>query len=282
MAKDNKRLARGYRGEEMREYHPSKSEVLLEYLCASFGTELNGAYIDHRPDGPLLCRLATPTIVENKNKKFLLQFQYTKFSLLSADREKLEEIFNKNSQGKRRKSFKNIQKAIYKCAKRGEDHDTFLMVTNAALVPELRLHRFPKEIYISIYDNVDDIEPTIEPDTPSIEPFTIHNKPEFNDELPYSFLRLSIQPHFVIGQVCEPTEDIYDELMISFPKLSLDHAWHLEEANRRHKFVWDRIKRNGGNQYFFENLRIPSDMPRVATMGWIQTYLQKMTRGRSL
>src|SRR3989344_4684954 len=75
------------------QYNPSTTEVLLEKICNSFGTELLPAQINP-VNGTKLVRISKPAIIKKGGRVRVLQFQYTRFSPLSSQR--MVEVYNEN------------------------------------------------------------------------------------------------------------------------------------------------------------------------------------------
>jgi len=251
------------------QYEPSTTELLLEKICRSFGTELLQAYVNP-VNGTKLVRESKPTVVEHPNgKKRVLQFQYTRFSPLRSSR--VSEVYNKNramEKGKREISHESVLREI---EKQHEKWNAFEAVINPKYINNLNLHRWEKELYFAVYD----IENKgIEE---KLKPFLIHEHVQFDGKLPQVHITFHIEPFFVIGMMKESTENIYDRLKIDFPQIYAEHRTCIQSALSLHPLDKLRSPEKAFEEDYgrSESYKIHSSIPRELTMGFIAGYLRK-------
>jgi hypothetical protein len=254
-------------------YYASNTEVLLEDICKSFGTELMQAYINPI-NGIKLTRESKPALVMNPDgKNKVLQFQYTKFTPFFSSK-----WFDIYKQNRRRKiseegANKNIEKEL-----EGKNMDFLDTVIDSHCINNLPLHRFQKALYFAVY-NLDNKAPE------KLEPFSVYDITRFNGKLPEVHMTLSIEPFFVINQTCENTKQIYDNLRIRFPEADSKHATCTKSALDFHPlYMLDKEKIHGYPDSTFEShcemharYQIHSQVPRELTMGFIHAYLKKFS-----
>lgn len=276
---DYSRTVDGYK----RKYAASTTELFLEEICKSFGTELLQARIDDiRGIGStMLTRVSNPSIIEHPNgKKKLIQFQYTIFSPLH-DYSRITEVYNKNrirQKGKRKISRESVLKEI---TKQHEKWDSFSEVTDERYIEYLNLHRWEKGLYFAVYDVDYDIEDT-EGIEGRIKPFSVHEPFPLNKKLPELYITFYIKPYFVIGNVEENTKDIYDDITIRFPQIENEHNSGIRTALSLHPL--DKLDKQKtlvdpnqeiGEERIFKTYKIHSEVPKKLTMGFIRAYLRK-------
>lgn len=188
---------------EYQEYQASTSEVLLEEICRSFGTELSPAYINPL-NGAKLVRESQPVIVarEQNGQKYLFQFQSTRFSPLNSHREGVVAIYNQTAEPKRNRDWDEVfQEIDARIQERDGEFKPFLALTNRNYIPDVPLHRWPKTLYFAVFE-VDEKE---EVSAAELKPFLIHEHGSFRGKLPQAHIELHIEPYFVIRQMMEPT-----------------------------------------------------------------------------
>ncbi len=252
------------------QYEPSTTELLLEKICESFGTELLGAYINPI-NGTKLVRESKPVVILHPNEgKNVLQFQYTRFSRFRSNR--FVEVYNKNRARKRRKKEISHESVWKEIKNQHENWDAFEEVTNPKYVDNLNMHRWEKELYFAVYDveNEEGIEE-------KLKPFQIHEHVQFAGKLPQVHITLGIEPFFVIEHMQENTKDKYDRLSIDFPQTNAKHRTCVHSALSLHPLnnlisPESAFKEDYGR--FGETYQIHPDVPRKLTMGLIAGYLR--------
>ena len=255
-------------------YCSSTSELLLAEICCLFQTELLPAVIEIS-ELVRLCRLSRPTIVRRvDNRKMLFVCQYARFTPYKSER--FWEICEKNI-GQEGKTPEKIatQEIVTNTAR--EDHPRQLLGLAEVLKNDYyryaNVFRWPKTICVAVYEYQETGQP--------IEPFHIHDIVSFQEELPILYLRFQIEPWFVLGQVGEDTEKIYDSLWVDFPRVISDHQRALNAALSLHPL--DNLVSPGQGytstptQGF--SARIHSEIPRKLTMGFIGAYLRRFLQG---
>jgi hypothetical protein len=251
-----------------RQYTPSTTEVLLEEMCKTFGTELLPAIIDSG-SGTKLVRISKPSLIAQTNRvKKIMQFQYTRFSPVD-DSEKMCEVYNSNR--KRKLCIESIWKEI---KKKHEKWDCISEVTDNEYIEFLKLHRWKKSLYFAVYDieNEEGIEERL-------KPFLIHEHIQFDGKLPQAHINFSIKPFFVVKYIRENTKNIYDSLSITFPQTEAEYRSRTNIALSLHpldnlKSPENAIIRDFGR--FGENYQIHSRVPRILTMAFIEKYLKEV------
>lgn len=261
------------------EYTPSKTELLLEQICASFGTELLQAYLNP-VIGAKLVRQSKPTIAQHPDgKERVLQFQYTRFSPLYASG--AVEIYNKNRATRKGKRKREICYAsmIREIEKQHEKWNSFEEVTNSRYIDNLNLHRWQKELYFAVYD-IGDKEGIEE----KLKPFLIHERVHFDEKLPQVHITFSIKPFFEIGGMRENTHDKYDILNIDFPQADAEHRTCVHSALSLHPLNNLRSPENAFKEEhgrFGETIQIHSNVSRELSVGLIAGYLRKFCLDKS-
>lgn len=257
-----------------REYEPSRTELYLENICKSFGTELLQAEINPI-NGTKLVRLSQPAIVHHTNgKRRILQTQYTRFSPLHYS--EAVEVYNENRarrKGKRKISSVSVHEEI---ARQHEEWDVFEEVTNPDYIAHLNLHRWEKELYFAVYDTEDK---RLEE---GLRPFLIHEPVHINGKLPQVHITFHIEPYFVIGQIgliMRHREDISDSIKIDYSQIKAEHRERIGSALFLHPL---NNLRNPENVFkeeyvrFGETYQVHPRVPRELTMGLIAAYLRKL------
>lgn len=244
------------------EYTPSTTEVFLEKICSSFGTELLPAYLDTIKN-TLLVRVSEPAIVMHPDgTKRVVQFQLTKFSPLS-DINKIAEVQKRDSS----EIYEEIRD-------REEKPWNFLKeVTDPHYIPSVTVHRFRKELYIEVYDVTD--KKGIER---KLKPFKIHERPQLGGKYPEMDMTFRIEPWFAT-KVTQDTSGIYDMLSIDFPEIEHIHSSCVNSALSFHPLnnlsePENPFKKNDNRlpAHYYE---IHSRVPRQLSMGFISAYLRK-------
>lgn len=254
-------------------YTASTTELLLEQICESFGTELLPAEINDI-NGTKLVRESRPAIVKHpEGKKRILQVQYTRFSPLMENNDKIVEIYNGNrvrQKGKRKISNKSALREIWE---QHEEWDAFEIVTNPRYIDNLNLHRWRKGLYFAVYD-VENKERIAE----KLKPFSVYEPIEFGKRLPQIHITLNIEPFFLIGIVQENTREVYDNLRIDFPQEEAEHRMRISSALSLHPLTNLKNPENAfkeNYERFRKDYKIHSSVPRKLTMGLITAYLRK-------
>ena len=256
---------------ETGQYEPSATELLLEQICESFGTELLQAYVNPA-NGAKLVRESKPVIVEHPNgRRNFLQVQYTRFSPLHSSR--ATEVYNKNrvmQKGKREISHASVWKEI---RKQHEKWDAFEEVTNPKYIDNLNLYRWEKGLYFAVYD-IESKEGIEE----RLKPFLIHRNVQFNGKLPRIHITFDIEPDFGIAHTREHSGGIYDRIAIDFPQIQAEHGRCVSSALSLHPLNKLRepekaFRENYGR--FGKNYEVKPSVPRQLTMGMIAGYLRK-------
>ena len=246
------------------QYNPSTTEVLLEKICNSFGTELLPAQINP-VNGTKLVRISKPAIIKKGGRVRVLQFQYTRFSPLSSQR--MVEVYNKNRAVGRRKEISH-DAILKEIEEQHSPWDSIREVTDESYIENLRLHRWPKSLYFAVYDINKGIEKRI-------KPFLVH---EINTELegvkPTLCLSLNIEPFFVVRMQREGTKDICDSLDITFPKMREDNDKSFLTALGLHPLQGEKFTETH-KPTFYGSYKIKANHPRELTMGFIRAYLRK-------
>lgn len=273
---------------QTQKYYPSRTELLLEEICASFGTELGQAFINPY-NGTRLVRLSKPVVVTHRTtgEKSLIAMRHTRFSPFCWDTGKVVEVYKDNTPGSTRKSSERVTEEIIKRVEErdGSKWNTFETVTDPDYIPNVTVARWRKELYFAVFNlggNQD------EPDPDQLKPFHIHEVGLENQRVPDVYLTFSIQPVFVRRMVEKPTEG--DSLHITFPQMYRRHQLAAQSALSLHPVnkirANDNYSRNvalysstypGGASYSFD-----TDTPRNLTMGFIHSYLRRMTIGTTL
>ena len=266
----NRRLAK--EGERVGKYFPSTTEILLEEICQSFGTELLQADVNPL-NGTKLVRIARPVVVEHPDgKKRVLQFQYTRFSPLLSSR--AVEAYNKNRTVGKRKRKVSYEKACEEIEKQHAEWDPLEEVTDPRYIKDLNMHRWGTKLYFAVYDVKDG-----EGIEQRLEPFLIHDEGfKFDRNLPHTHIVFHIAPYFVIRHHREDTSKIYDNVVISFPKAREDFGEDKSAAVKVHGEIGKNIR----DASFLECYEFSSETSREKTMGFIQTYLKRLCLGRTL
>lgn len=270
---NSQRLARiSYESKERRQYEPSTSELLLEEMCRSFGTELLEAYINII-NRTMLVRIANPVRITNPNGvEKTLQFQLARFC--PADHRRAREIFQKNL-GKPSKAD-----TIRIGQEREGNWDSFRAVTDQYYLEHLGVHRWPKEIYVAVYEEKYSPDPKL---------FWIHEQRE-QVGAPRLCMKFEIQPYFIIGMSQESDRDIYDQLIITFPQIEIEHQECEKAALDLHPLKYLYLPERGpafpafnvAQQYISPLIYdIHSSVPRQTTMGFICAYLRHFLWGKS-
>lgn len=255
-----------------KQYNPSKSELLLEEICKSFGTELLGAEVNPINISKLV-RISKPTIVEHPDGQLrLLQFQYTRFSPLFCHR--ALDIYKQNRAKEIGKSEFPLETLWKEVAKQHENWDSLEEVTNERYINHLKLHRWQKGLYFAVYDIKK------EDSLKKQKPFYIHEPAYIYGGLPKVHIHFYIEPYFVIHNFQrENTENIYDKILINFPEIDVENAHCVNSGLSLHPL---RILKNPENafkeknQNFGVNYEVHSEVPRQLTMGFIGAYLRKL------
>lgn len=278
MASSYDRIVKDKENNREKTYTASTTELLLEQICESFGTELLQAEINDI-NGTKLVRESRPAIVRHpEGKKRILQVQYTRFSPLMENPNKIAEVYNKNrarQKGKRKISNESALREIWE---QHEEWDAFEIVTNQEYINDFNLHRWRKSLYFAVYD-VENKEKAAE----KLKPFSVHEPIEFGKRLPQIHITLDIEPFFVIGLVQENTKEIYDNLRIDFPQEEAEHRMRIGSALSLHpltnlKHPENAFKEN--YEIFRKNYKIHSSVPRELTMGLITAYLRRLCLGK--
>ncbi len=268
-----------------REYTPSTTEVLMEDLMRSFGTEMGQAYANYL-NGNRLVRLSQPVAVTHKatGKKRVLQAQYTKFSRLGYDH--AVGIYNEAANPDPIiKGVGELQQAVEKRMRRGKERfDPFAELTQSQYVPDLHVHRFGKALYFAAFDVEGDVDPEM------VEPFTIHEYGSFAGKLPAIHMEFRTEPWFVRHNISrEDLLGIEDSLVISFPQMGQEHERNMSNALALHPL--DKLDRNSlgtiGTPFAhqtagrdFDAMYVLSPtIPRELAMALIGRYLQNALVG---
>jgi len=282
---------------ELREYSPSTSEVLLEEMCRSFGTELGQAYVNP-VGGTKLVRASKPVMVthDQTGERRLLQSQSTRFSPLWFSRQKVVKVYNQNAEPERKRSWEEVFQEIWSRIQErgGEKPNHFLEVTDRQHIPDVPLHRWPKALYFAVFE-IDEKEKVSEEE---LEPFLIHAvwrfDGRFQGRVPRLSITFNIEPYFVVRGSREPIAKIYDYLSFSFPQISAEHRLNMETALSLHPLnKLDPEKLSSGRSTpeisfketfsgFGAAYRLFSRIPRKITMAAIQKYLEVECLGERL
>lgn len=257
-------------------YDASTSEILLEEMCLSFGTELLPGIIEGINTGlPILYRLSRPAIVGNiERDRRLVQFQHTRFSPMH-NFVKFSEVYRQNTQNK--KSERLTDAKIAEEVAEVYETNPVGAVTKTQHVSKASIHRWPKGVYVAVYNT----------DEKQDKPFKVHEPFGLPGEgrLPMMHLHLDIQPFFVINEHQENTSNPYDHLWITFPEITR----HTENSISSALKAIPLNKLNSPENAFIEegkrmslNYRIHVNVPRQATMGFIHSYLKQYLQGRTL
>lgn len=261
-----------------REYLPSTTKLLLEEMCQSFGTELLEAQIHMAAVESLLVRNSKPAVIKSPTGKRILQFQHTRFSRLH-DEDRALDVYIQNRMRHKGKRKISTATAIDEIYAQHEPWDVAKELTDISYVKDLSLHRWPKGIYVAVYD-APDLKGKDE-----LKPFNVYETVEFGGKLPNVHIIFRVEPFFVIGQMRQSTRDIYDTLAIDFPQIRAEHrrneqtALDLYQLNNL-KSPEKAFEHN--YERFGESYQIHSQIPREATMGFIQAYLRKFCLNRTL
>lgn len=276
---DYRTAKKHYNSRRVGKYSASTTELLLEEICQSVGTELLQAYVN--PDnGTKLVRRSTPIIVEHPNgTKRVLQFQYTKFSPFHSHN--WLNIYNKNRSMEPRKGKVELAVANREIYSQHEEWNPFEEVTYRNYIKHLGLHRWEKELYFAVYDVEDD-----ESLEDKLKPFLIHEDSEFNGKLPSIRITFRVSPVFVIGGRGEDRSKIYDSLWVTFPQVFKEHLSGIDTAFNLHPLnkltsPQEAFKDNNSYSGFGFSYKINSLVRRQLTMSAINAYLRKHSLDKS-
>src|SRR3989338_8119345 len=246
------------------QYNPSTTEVLLEKICNSFGTELLPAQVNPI-NGTKLVRISEPAIIKKGGGVRVLQFQYTRFSPL--DSRRMVEVYNKNRAVNRRKEISH-DAILKEIEEQHSPWDSIREVTDEGYIENLRLHRWPKQLYFAVYDTNGVLRK--EP-----RPFLIHERNSLLEDLtPTLHLTLNIEPFFVVRMQREDTKDICDSLDVTFPKIREENDNSFLTALGLHPLQAEGFTETH-KPTFYGSYKIKANLPRELTMGFIRAYLRK-------
>lgn len=252
--------------------------MLLEKVCASFGTQLGEASINPY-NGTKLVRIGSPVKVTGSGGgEYLIQFQLTRFSPV------LSEEFHAL---RRRHLATKLEKDADAITGDGLDGslevehpkwDQIAEITDTSYFPEETTFRWKKAVYVAVYAlPVGDVRP-----------FHIReNDTELDGKPPTVHLAFNISPRFAGGQ---SWDKIMDTLRISYPEIANRHQKSTQTALGLHPLnllsarpeqeslcIDDRLR----NISFSACVEIPSTVCREQTLGWICAYLRHFALGEN-
>jgi len=261
------------------EYLASHTELALEELCASFGTQLEQADLG-KINNALLVRLSKPVIIHSKRLgPQILQFQYTKFSILETDTKHLKRVYEQSvaSRIKRRKKqvtneevVDYIQKELgLEKGKEGRIKGLVSSLINNQAVEGMNFKRFGKEVYVGCFESPEKLSFDKEG---RLEPFAIHDT--LTPGFPYRasfFVKFYVPPRFFISG-CAEQETQNCSLSIRWPVLENELSTDLNRAGEIYGIPEKRVFVS--NDYEFE----PSTS-RLATMAFIRSFIKQSLDG---
>ncbi|MFH1073430.1 MAG: hypothetical protein V1743_08435 [Nanoarchaeota archaeon] len=258
-------------------YTVSTSEQLLEEICESFGTELNHAEVWDEYTAKLV-RLSTPVLITHPDGSLrLLQMQYMQLSPLESSR--AAEVYNANLLAKKQDPIlpDDLRDELKKLV--GGELDPFQLVTNNVYIQNLALtvHRFEKMLSFVVYDIANR-----EKLPKHVDPFWVNEPGCFQGEYASVHLTFCIDPIFFINQRVEPNEEVYDRLIVQFPKMFNTHMRCLSTAQAVHPIEENRkgrtLLKHDIDTPFRDHAiyHIHNSVPRELTLGQIQRYLKKL------
>lgn len=266
-----------------KEYYPSRTEILLEEMCISFGTKLEQAYVNPINETKLV-RLSKPIVVVNRytGEKNLLAVQYTRFPPLH-DFEEVVEIYKTYNPRSARKSPEKLEKEIVTKVKEKNNGEwnTFQEITDMDFFPDVRVRKWREEFYFSLF-RLGEKMPKQE-----IKPFEIWDEGEFEGNLPDVHIIFSKEPLFVIYGTRDRIEgkEKSDVIHIGFPRVWAETGSAIKTTLSVHPV--DKLGRLS-NEEKFKQLYEPSGlgyeicMDSNLALGFIQTYLKNRCFGTTL
>lgn len=259
-------------------YDPSRTEILLEEIARSFGTELGEAYLN-RDNGTKLVRLSRPLVLTHSStgERSLLAMQYTRFSPFLLDRETIIRVHKEKTPRDKRKSPEKVMELIGTAIeeKDGSNWDATREVTDTMFIPNIPIVRWRKHFYFAVFrlDSKEDLPE-------DAQPFTIHEEIVYGRRPSDIHITFTREPLFVsspgFGGVRNDLKSP-DSLRFSFPKIYSKHREAISSTNTLHSSERREVVGERGVTY-----EIPSSESSTLTMASIQAYLKKMCVGVTL
>lgn len=278
-----------------REYLPSRTELLLEEFCRSFGTELLPAYVDLY-NGVKLIRLSQPVNVRNEknDQNFVLAAQYTRFSPLfhPGYMNKVIAIYDeavyRRPYGSVADNTDRVSKVSREIEKKIKENsrvlDAFQQVTNNTFIPNVPILRWPKTLYFSAF--------AVDKPIDKLTPFLIHEYGQIHRNPPDVHVAFHREPFFARRNLYrEDTGGIFDTLTFDFPALYNKHERAFEAAkslyhlsNPHHKEYIYRPERDVGLLGHPRpiSVELHSSIDVYTTLAFISTYLRYLCLGRRI
>lgn len=288
MAEETRTVTLGDRSET---YHPSSTELLFEALCQHFGASLDNAKLQMQgmPADTNLTRLTKAVTIEHPHGSTqVVQFQYQRTPPFRSPR--ALQVYNRNRATKRgRRRARDLSESAFEqeIGRHYVGVDGMLqVVTDPHHVRELSVHRWPKDMYIAVYD-LKTQDAGLEQ---ALRPFPIENpRTIFNEEYtgsPRLHIHWRREPFFVMqGCVREDTTNLYDELVFSFPQVLADHAESALAASRRQPMERYAMPMSVASVPYAAypmvaeaRYQLHSLLPPEMVMGWLESYLDMACR----
>jgi len=255
------------------------TDELLEEICSSFGTELLSEEIN-TINGVKAVRISRPVVVTDLDgQNRILQAQYTRFPPLHSLR--FIEVYNRNRSMQRGKRKISRESVVREIIKQHQPWDSHSEITDPRYIENLEVNRWEKGVYFAVYDLKGDEIPD------NLEPFLIHEEGfEFKRRLPSLHITLHKEPLFLIGEIRrEDSDDVYDNLRISFPETQHQHNQAFDSTVLLHPV--NKLGNGSETQMFKRDFRrfgeiyeIHSSVPEELTMGLIRGYLRRYCLGK--
>lgn len=272
---------------QLYKYAPSTSELLLEEICQSFGTELSYARMDSTGSIKLVRNSEPAIFIHPANgKKRDVAFQYIRFPPFHSQK-KFTEVYNKNrslfnsmwKEIPQEKILEEIKQVIKK--EYNQDFDVIKTVTDNNYIPCSNLTRWEKELSFAFYD-------INEMSQQELKELLVYRR---NNLTPTLRIRFHIEPYFVIGSMVERKDKIYDTLTIEFPRINRIHESCIEDMLSSHPLNMLNKEKVGDitsvafielDRHIKFSYKIHSSTKRELTMGAIHTYFTKILLEKNL
>ena len=148
-----------------------------------------------------------------------------------------------------------------------------MSVTDNAYIDRLGVHRWPKGVYVAVFDLEREPEVTREP----FHVYDPHANPPH--QMPELHIEFQIEPIFVVDGARESTSDLDDRINILYPSMIEGHRQAVKAALSLHPLDNLKSPEDGfavtGKAGFSEHYRVNVRVPHEQTMGFIGAFLRK-------